>query len=73
MPSSDSYANPDNETDGTPADPAQIPATIWQLRTQHLAFESGPVLMGIVNATPDSFSDGGKYLDADRAVEHALQ
>lgn len=73
MPSSDSDANPDNETDGTPADPAQIPATIWQLRTQHLAFESGPVLMGIVNTTPDSFSDGGKYLDADRAVEHALQ
>ena len=28
-------------------------------------------LMGIVNVTPDSFSDGGLYLDADRAVEHA--
>lgn len=28
--------------------------------------------MGIVNVTPDSFSDGGRYLDADRAVEHAL-
>ena len=73
MPSSDSDANPNNETDGAPADPAQIPATIWQLRTQHLAFESGPVLMGIVNATPDSFSDGGRYLQADQAVEHALQ
>ncbi len=31
-----------------------------------------PLLMGIVNVTPDSFSDGGNYLDADRAVEHAL-
>jgi len=29
--------------------------------------------MGIVNATPDSFSDGGKFLAADAAVEHALK
>jgi dihydropteroate synthase len=28
------------------------------------------VLMGVVNVTPDSFSDGGLYLDADAAVEH---
>ena len=28
-------------------------------------------LMGIVNVTPDSFSDGGLYLDAERAIEHA--
>lgn len=30
-------------------------------------------LMGVVNVTPDSFSDGGRFLDADRAVEHALR
>lgn len=29
--------------------------------------------MGVVNATPDSFSDGGKFLDPDRAIEHALR
>ena len=29
--------------------------------------------MGIVNVTPDSFSDGGKFCDADKAVAHALQ
>ena len=29
--------------------------------------------MGVVNVTPDSFSDGGQFLDPDRAVEHALQ
>jgi dihydropteroate synthase len=29
--------------------------------------------MGIVNVTPDSFSDGGDYLDADAAIEHGLQ
>jgi dihydropteroate synthase len=31
----------------------------------------GPFLMGVVNATPDSFSDGGRYLAADAAVAHA--
>ena len=30
------------------------------------------VIMGIVNATPDSFSDGGRYLDADAAIAHGL-
>jgi dihydropteroate synthase len=29
-------------------------------------------IMGIVNVTPDSFSDGGRYFDADAAVEHGL-
>ncbi len=32
-----------------------------------------PRLMGIVNVTPDSFSDGGQYLDADRAVAHGME
>lgn len=32
-----------------------------------------PNVMGIVNVTPDSFSDGGKYASVDSAVEHALQ
>lgn len=32
-----------------------------------------PVLMGVVNVTPDSFSDGGKYLQAERAIEHGLR
>jgi dihydropteroate synthase len=30
-----------------------------------------PLVVGIVNATPDSFSDGGQYLDPDRALAHA--
>ncbi len=30
-------------------------------------------LIGIVNVTPDSFSDGGKFLDSDHAVEHGLR
>jgi dihydropteroate synthase len=31
-----------------------------------------PVVMGIVNVTPDSFSDGGRYLDPELAIAHGL-
>lgn len=34
---------------------------------------SPPAIMGIVNVTPDSFSDGGQYVDVARAVAHATQ
>ncbi len=33
---------------------------------------TSPLIMGIVNVTPDSFSDGGKYLNIDAAVSHAI-
>lgn len=32
-----------------------------------------PLVMGILNVTPDSFSDGGRYLDQDRGVKHARE
>src|SRR5277367_5630164 len=32
-----------------------------------------PLVMGILNVTPDSFSDGGQYLDPAQAVDHALE
>jgi dihydropteroate synthase len=38
-----------------------------------LDFSAGPLLMGILNITPDSFSDGGQFLDADKAIAHGLQ
>ena len=34
---------------------------------------SRPLVMGIVNVTPDSFSDGGQFSDTDAAVNHALR
>jgi len=34
---------------------------------------SQPLIMGILNVTPDSFSDGNKFLSVDKAVHHALQ
>jgi dihydropteroate synthase len=35
--------------------------------------QSRIVVMGVVNVTPDSFSDGGQFLSADKAVDHALK
>ena len=35
-------------------------------------WKTRPVIMGILNVTPDSFSDGGAHLDQEAAVEHAL-
>jgi dihydropteroate synthase len=48
-------------------------ARIWKLRTQTLCLTGKPVFMGIVNVTPDSFSDGGRYFETSAAVDHALQ
>lgn len=38
-----------------------------------MTFSDKIYVMGILNATPDSFSDGGAYLDVEKAVAHALQ
>jgi dihydropteroate synthase len=38
-----------------------------------LAGERRPLVMSVLNVTPDSFSDGGRYVEADIAVAHALQ
>jgi len=32
-----------------------------------------PLIMGVINITPDSFSDGGQFLDSNEAVKHALE
>jgi dihydropteroate synthase len=48
-------------------------ATSWRLRTRTLEFGPRPLLMGIVNVTPDSFSDGGQYYDSKAAISHALR
>jgi len=48
-------------------------ATSWRLRTRTLEFGRQPLLMGIVNVTPDSFSDGGQFFDSQAAITHALR
>lgn len=49
--------------------------TTWTLRIRKKKYELGcrTMIMGILNTTPDSFSDGGKYDTTDCAVQHALQ
>jgi dihydropteroate synthase len=44
-----------------------------KLESRTLALGERTLVMGVLNVTPDSFSDGGKFFAANRAVEHALQ
>jgi len=44
-----------------------------KLRSRTLNLGDRTLVMGVLNVTPDSFSDGGKFLDPQRAVEHALE
>jgi dihydropteroate synthase len=63
----------------SPLDPTSIPplrgpgpgARTWQLASQTLAFGPVPAVMGILNVTPDSFSDGGKFFTIQTAVDQA--
>ena len=45
----------------------------WKLRTRSIELGRRTLIMGIVNITPDSFSDGGNYLDPQAAIAHALR
>lgn len=47
----------------------------WALCTRHgnLKLAGRTALVGILNVTPDSFSDGGRYLDADAAIAHGVR
>ena len=49
--------------------------SLYGRQESHLSFskEVLPALMGVVNVTPDSFSDGGKYVDLDKAYTHCLR
>jgi dihydropteroate synthase len=46
---------------------------IFRARQFEFSFPRPAVVMGVVNVTPDSFSDGGKFLNAEAAVAHALK
>jgi len=47
------------------------PVFQWNLGSRALELGKRTLIMGIVNVTADSFSDGGQFLDRERAVEHA--
>ncbi|HEY4382372.1 MAG TPA: dihydropteroate synthase, partial [Acidobacteriaceae bacterium] len=44
----------------------------WRLRTRSLALGGRTLLMGILNITPDSFSDGGRFFSPESALQQAL-
>jgi dihydropteroate synthase len=46
---------------------------LWKTRTRTFDLGARAVVMGIVNVTEDSFSDGGRFFDPERAVTHALE
>lgn len=46
------------------------PPRAWEVRGTTIALDR-PVILGILNVTPDSFSDGGRFSDTGRAVAHA--
>jgi dihydropteroate synthase len=45
----------------------------WRLRDRTLQLGERTLIMGVLNVTPDSFSDGGKYQDPDRAFARAVE
>ena len=46
---------------------------VLKFRDGSLTFDNTPKIMGILNVTPDSFSDGGRFHDSELAVEKALE
>jgi dihydropteroate synthase len=51
----------------------QRPKYQWVLRSRTLELGQRTLVMGILNVTPDSFSDGGKFFSRESAVRHGLQ
>src|SRR6266481_3527098 len=45
----------------------------WKLARRSLPYGERTLVMGVLNVTPDSFSDGGRFYSTENAVEHALQ
>ncbi len=46
---------------------------IWNCRDKKIEYGDKVLIMGIVNVTPDSFSDGGNFADSDNAIRHAME
>jgi dihydropteroate synthase len=46
---------------------------VWKLKERELKLGERTLIMGVLNVTPDSFSDGGKFLDPDRAFARAIE
>jgi dihydropteroate synthase len=50
-----------------------MPIRQWKLARRSLPYGERTLVMGVLNVTPDSFSDGGQFVSFDRAIAHARQ
>lgn len=46
---------------------------LWKVKEKEIELGQKTLIMGVVNVTPDSFSDGGLYVDKEKAFKHALE
>jgi dihydropteroate synthase len=49
------------------------PRFTWQLRSRTIELGPRTLIMGVLNVTPDSFSDGGRFFEAQAAIDHGLE
>ena len=49
------------------------PHFTWQLRSRALELGPRTLIMGVLNVTPDSFSDGGRFFEPGATIEHGLK
>lgn len=49
------------------------PVLNWKVRDRNISLKERPLIMGVLNVTPDSFYDGGEYIDPEVAVERASE
>ena len=48
-------------------------SALWKIGERVLDLSGKPIVMGVLNVTPDSFSDGGEFLQTDKAIERGLE
>lgn len=51
----------------------KIQTGTWHCKDKKIKYSSKTIVMGILNVTPDSFSDGGRFIDCEKAVSHAFE
>ncbi len=72
-PSRDEHPSMGMQPDRMPLTFVPPAAVVWQTGGREYRFPRPTLVMGILNVTPDSFSDGGKFFAPEAAVTHALE